>query len=123
MLINRFEYLKRHLPESVSLWESDTRLVLLELLISKYIKERYLRGLGQLDEAHLSRKAIIKNIESAYNLFIYEKDQEVLENDPRAFDSFLLALAGVFRQQSQTHELPDWAFGSDNFIVPNLTSV
>ena len=120
MLINRFEYLKRHLPDSVTLWESDTRLVLIELLLATSIKERYLRGLGQLDEAHLSRKAIIKNIESAFNLFIYEKDQETLENEPRAFDSFILALAGIFRQQNQTHELPEWAFGSENFIIPKL---
>lgn len=119
MLTNRFEYLKRHLPQSVSLWESDTRLILLELLLSQSIKERYLRGLGQLDEAHLSRKAIIKNIEQNFNLFIYERDQELLETEPKAFDSFLLALAGVFRQQSQLRKLPDWAFGQDNFIIPS----
>ena len=120
MLINRFEYIKRHLPGSVTLWESDTRLILLELLLGKSIKERYLRGLGQLDEAHLSRKAIIKNIEQAFNLFIYEKDQETLETDQKAFDSFLLALAGVFRQQKQLREIPEWAFGQKSFIVPSL---
>ena len=60
------------------------------------------------------------NIESAFNLFIYEKDQETLESEPRAFDSFILALAGIFRQQGQIHNLPDWAFGSEKFIVPQL---
>lgn len=121
MLMNRFEYIKRHLPKSVSLWESDPRLVLLELLGSDIIKERYLRGIGNLDEARISRKAIIKNIEVKLKIFIYESEQQTLEENLKAFDSFLLALSGIFLQKKWLHKLPSWANQSQMFIAPDVS--
>ena len=120
MLMNRFEYIKRHLPKSVSLWESDPRLMLLELLGHDIIKERYLRGIGQLDEARISRKAILKNIEIKLKVFIYESEQQILEENLKAFDSFLLALSGIFLQKKWIHELPPWANKSQTFIAPDV---
>lgn len=121
MLMNRFEYIKKHLSSHLTLWESDTRFVLLEFFIGGVIKERYLRGLGQLDEAHISRKAILKNIEDKLNIFIYEHDQETLETNLKAFDSFLLAIAGVCQQQGWTQPMPEWMKKQHDFIVPRFT--
>ena len=51
---------------------------------------------------------MIKKIETNLNIFIYNHDLDILVKNPRAFDSFLLALAGQNVLQKKNLKLPDW---------------
>lgn len=117
MLSFRFHYLRRHFPSTLKFYESYGPLVLLELLRAKVISQKDLEALHSIDELAQARLRMIKNIEKSLGIFIYEKDLLTLSHDPRAFDSFLLALCGQQIMQKKIRAMPSWA-QKENFAVP-----
>ena len=121
MIQSRLSYLKRHFPKDLSLYESHTAMILIELLKSKIIYQRDILHLTDLDWAIESRLDILKRIEKKLNIFIYDHDLELLCKNSRAFDSFLLALAGKIMIDKKNEKLPTWPGLSDaNFLVPHF---
>jgi len=119
MLMNKFNYLLRHLPSDLVLYESSTQITLLELYRSKVISRNLLNELFDIDIAPLARIHVTKAIEKHLNIFIYENDLELIAKNPKAFDSFLLAVAGQRLLINSTAAIPD--FGEKDqtrFIVP-----
>jgi hypothetical protein len=119
MLMNRFNYLLRHFPSDLSLYESNTYITLLELFRGKVISKKHLIELDDLNIAPLARIQVAKAIEKKLNIFIYEKDLELIAKNPKAFDSFLLAIAGQKLIQGKVEKVSD--FGEKNppkFVVP-----
>jgi hypothetical protein len=121
MLLNRFNYLLRHLPTDLSLYESNSCIILLELYRAGVITNKHLIELDDINIAPLARIQVAKEIEKNLNLFIYEKDLELIAKNPKAFDSFLLAVGGKRLIEKSIKEIPD--FGEKNppkFIVPEF---
>lgn len=94
MLMHRFKYLLRHFPNNLNLYESNTHIILIELLKAKIILKKDLEALKDIEEAPLTRIKITKSIEKKLGIFIYMKDLELIAQNSKAFDSFLLALSG-----------------------------
>lgn len=115
MLLHKFNYLLRHLPRDLSIMESSTHLCLIELYRANIIGKKNLMDLRDLNVATLARVQIAKAIEKKLNLFIYEKDLELISKHPKAFDSFLLALTGRNHILGQLRET-----NSSEFIVPHF---
>ena len=123
MILSRFNYLKRHFPKDLSLFESNIQLALLELLRAKIITRKEVQGLGDFKAGPDFRHKVIKNIEKKVNIFIYHPDLEILETSSRAFDSFILALAGQRIQLGQVERPPAWAFAEKSqFVIPLFLS-
>ncbi|MDD0851576.1 hypothetical protein HBN50_00655 [Halobacteriovorax sp. GB3] len=121
MMLSRFAYLRRHFPNSLKLHESNVNLSLIELLRAKVILKKDIINMSDLDLGPEARLDIIKKIESSQNVFIYDKDLETLVKNPRAFDSFILAISGQCYQLSSTRTLPDWAEPSKTrFLIPKF---
>ncbi len=119
MLLNRFHYLLRHLPSDLSLYESNTCIILLELYRAGVINKKHLIELDDINIAPLARIQVAKEIEKKLNVFIYEKDLELIAKNPKAFDSFLLATSGKRLIMNSTKKIPD--FGekdASKFVVP-----
>lgn len=116
MLMHKFNYLLRHLPSDLKILESDTNICLIELYRANVISKKHLMELKDIHIAALARVQIAKAIEKHFNLFIYEKDLELISKHPKAFDSFLLALMGRNYILGQMKETP-----SSEFIVPNFS--
>ncbi len=121
MLVKRFDYLKRHLPKKLKFYESHWTLCLLEILRADLLNRKHLKNLMDIDQAPLARIDIIKAIEEKCELFYYEKDFEFFIRNPKAFESFLLALADRYRLQDRVYDLPSWS-GADqcSFFVPKF---
>jgi hypothetical protein len=121
MVQSRFNYLQRHFPRGMSLSESRGQLVLIELLRSGIILQRDLDNMKDLDLGIEARLDIIKRVEKGLGLFIYDNDLELLVKNPRAFDSFLLAIAGQNNLMNKSHSLPDWSYPEETkFIIPQF---
>ncbi len=121
MILSRFSYIKRHFPQKTELFEANAQIILIELLRSKIILKKDLDLLFDLDLGLEVRLETIKKIEEKLNIFIYNNDLEILVKSPRAFDSFLLALAGQNVLQEKNRVLPDWTGPLDTkFIIPNF---
>ena len=121
MLMNRFHYLLRHLPSDLSLHESNTYITLLELYRAGVISRKNLLELQDIHLAPLARVMVAKQIEKHLNVFIYEGDLELLAKNPKAFDSFLLAICGQALIYERTIEVSE--FGEKNsakFVVPDF---
>jgi hypothetical protein len=119
MLVNRFKYLRKHFPNDLSLYESDTSVILLELYRAKIISRKHLVELHDINIAPLARIQVAKEVEKKLDIFIYAKDLELIAKNPKAFDSFLLAVAGKRMIAGSVRPVPD--FGEINppeFIVP-----
>ena len=53
--------------------------------------------------------------------YFYDNDLELLVKNPRAFDSFLLAIAGQNNLMNKSHELPEWSYPDETkFIIPKF---
>ena len=121
MVQTRLSYLRRHFPKELNLYESHVPIVLIELLRSKIILKRDVSNLTDMDLAIEARLDIIKRIEKALNIFIYDHDLDVLCRNPRAFESFLLAIAGQNNQLSLNISLPDWTLPDQTgFVIPQF---
>ena len=67
------------------------------------------------------RLDVIKKIETNLNIFIYNHDLDILVKNPRAFDSFLLALSGQNILQEKFLKLPDWTIpDKTKFVIPQF---
>lgn len=122
MMLSRFAYLKRHFPKKLELFEGNVNLSLIELLRSKTILKKDIINMGDLDLGIEARLDIIKKIEAKLNLFIYDHDLEILAKNPRAFDSFILAISGQTFYTNKVKSLPDWTNPEKTkFIVPSFS--
>jgi hypothetical protein len=92
--ILRLRYLNHHLSEDFKIFETNFQICLLEFLSANIIKEKHLRELRHLETAVLGRLDILAIIEKKLKIFIYEKDRETLIKNPRAFQAFIMAVAG-----------------------------
>lgn len=121
MILSRFSYIKRHFPKGLELFEANEQMILIELLRSKIILKKDVALLADIDLGLEARLDTIKKIESKLDIFIYNHDLEILVKNPRAFDSFLLSLAGQNVLQKKNRQLPDWTEPHrSQFIIPNF---
>ncbi len=121
MLLARMKYLRGRLPEELELHESSTQIVLLELLRAGMIGKMQLLQLMDLDLSTASREALVREVESKLKLFIYDNDFDQLVKHPKAFDSFLLALAGQRLLMDKLQPVPEWGNADGgNFVVPDF---
>ena len=119
MIIKRFDYLKNILGSSIKFYESNTNVVLLQLLKAKVINKGHLNGLRFLDETTIDdKKSLIRNLEKNLNLFAYESDIIDLILGSKMINAFLLALSGFSKLQGRADDLPSWC--EEDFIVPNF---
>lgn len=119
MLMFRFEYLKKHFPHDLKFFESNVQLCLLELYRAKIIPKNIILELLSLESVFHARHQILKAIEKHLNVFIYDRDLELLIRYPRAFDSFVLSVAGMMALQKKVHVIPSWAYPEEtNFVLP-----
>mgnify|MGYP003684612961 CR=1 FL=1 len=119
MLLHKFHYLLRHLPTDLSIYESDSLIVLIELYRAQVITKKHLIELQDINLNTLARVRIAKAIESKLDLFIYKNDLELISKNPKAFDSFLLAVAGQSLILSKNRDIPDFGLKDNSrFIAP-----
>ncbi len=123
MLLQKFQYIKKHLPESVEFFESNVQVSLIELFLNGIITKKDLVDYRTLEYSILARINIIKACEKHFNLFIYEEDIEAIVKSPRAFESFLLALSGVKLLESKCKKVSLMGIEiNDQFIVPDFST-
>lgn len=120
MLMHKFNYLLRHLPRDLNIMESDTHLCLIELYRAGIINKRHLMDLKDISLSALARVQIAKQIEARLNVFIYEKDLELISKNPKAFDSFILAVIGRCYILGQLRNV-DIGEKRSSFIVPDFS--
>jgi hypothetical protein len=121
MTLLKFSYMKQNFDMSINLYEGNTKLTMLELLRAKIIQKKDILGLGFLEESVESRLDMVRKIERALKIFIYDHDLELIVKNPRAFESFLLCLSGQAIMGKKTRPIPDWAKPSEcKFIVPEF---
>jgi hypothetical protein len=78
--------------------------------------------LFDIEQSAIGRLEIIKAVEKKLNIFIYDHDLELLIKNPKAFDSFLLALVGERLITKKTVPLPSWALAQNvSFVVPDFS--
>ncbi|MBT3235885.1 MAG: hypothetical protein HN353_08035 [Bdellovibrionales bacterium] len=124
MLLSRFAYLKRHFNTPVNFHESRRQIILIELLKERIIHKRDILNLNDLDLGPIARREIIQNIEQGLSLFIYDHDMEILVEKQRAFDSFLLSLAGKSLCLGHLRTIPPWADPAESrLVVPTFQKV
>lgn len=122
MVQSRFAYLRRHFPTQLELFESNTQLVFIELLRAGIVAKQEINNLNDMESGIDHRLTVIKKIEKHLNLFIYDNDLELIVKNPRAFDSFILAVAGQAIHLNMNRELPDWTEPSQHkFTVPSFS--
>lgn len=119
MLLARLNYLLRHLPADLKMYESNIHICLLELYRARVISKSLLLQLFDLDLASSAREQIILNIEKHMDIFIYKNDLETIIKNTQAFESFLLSVIGQRMLMNGLRQIPIWG-NSDggNFIVP-----
>lgn len=120
MLLAKMNYLLRHLPKDLCMFESSVEIALLELYRAKIINKSQLLQLFDLDLGVAAREQIILSIEKEMQIFIYENDLDTIIKHPGAFDSFILSVVGQKKLTNQLREIPSWASREANFIVPSF---
>ncbi len=121
MTLSRFNYIKRHFPKDLELFEANAHIITIELLRSKIILKKDVELISDIDLGIEARIDTIKKIETHLNIFIYNHDLDILVRNPRAFDSFLLALSGQNILQNKNVALPDWTKPNETrFIIPQF---
>lgn len=122
MIQSRFNYLRRHIPREIDLYESFVPLIMIELLRANIITRKDITNLTDIHQGIEARLNIIKAIENSLNIFIYDKDMENLCRHPRAFDSFMLSIAGLMYRNKSFHEIDSWANADlSHFISPDFS--
>lgn len=84
MLLARLNYLLRHLPQDLKMYESNVQICLLELYRARVIGKSLLLQLFDLDLAGSAREQIILNIERHMGIFIYENDLDTIIRNSQA---------------------------------------
>ncbi|WP_127718172.1 hypothetical protein [Halobacteriovorax sp. HLS] len=108
MILSRFSYLRRHFPKNIDLYEGNVNLTLIELMRSKNLLKRDILNMSDIELGIDARLDIIKKIEARLNIFIYDHDLELIIKNPRAFDSFILAVTGQRNLLEKVRDLPPW---------------
>jgi hypothetical protein len=121
MLLAKLNYLVRHLPKDLTMYESNVQICLIELYRAKVVSKSLLFQLFDLDLTSAAREQIIKNIEEHMGIFIYENDLDTIMKNSHAFDSFILSVVGQRMLMNELREIPSWGNADGgNFIVPNF---
>jgi len=121
MILSRFSYLRRHFPKGMDLYEGNVNLSLIELLRGKILLNRDIQNMSDIEMGVEARLDIIKKIEAKLNIFIYEHDLELIVKNPRAFDSFILAVTGQRNLLDKVRNLPLWTRPSlTRLLVPKF---
>lgn len=124
MLLHKFHYLLRHLPRELQIYESCVQITLLELYRSKVLTKKQIIELNDLNVSTLARIRVAKEIEKHLNIFIYDKDLELISKYPKAFDSFILAVAGQRLILDKTKKIPEFGVkDKSKFVVPTFQNV
>ncbi len=122
MILSRFSYLRRHFSEDLKLFEGNNNIALIELLRAGVILKKDIINLNHLELGAEAKLDIIKKIEKKLNIFIYDHDLEILVKNPRAFESFLLAITGQRVLLNKHRKLPDWTLPKESkFVVPDFS--
>lgn len=121
MLLARLNYLLRHLPKTLRMYESNTHICLIELYRSRIVTKSLLLQLFDLDLASAAREQIVRKIENSMGIFIYDNDLDTIIKNTQAFESFLLSVIGQRMLMDRLRDIPSWG-NSDggNFIVPSF---
>lgn len=121
MLLARLNYLLRHLPEDLTMYESNIQIALIELYRARVVSKSLLLQLFDLELVSVAREQIVRNIEKHMEIFIYDNDLETIIKNSDAFDSFILSVVGQKMLMKGLRKIPDWG-NSDggNFIVPSF---
>jgi hypothetical protein len=121
MLLARLNYLLRHLPKDLKMYESNTYICLLELYRARVVSKSLLLQLFDLDLASSAREQIVHNIENHMEIFIYDNDFETIIKNTQAFESFLLSVVGQRMLMNGLRKIPVWGnCDGGNFIVPSF---
>jgi hypothetical protein len=121
MLLARLNYLLRHLPKDLKMYESNTNIALLELYRARVVSKSLLLQLFDLDLASSAREQIVKNIEKHMDIFIYDNDLDTITKNSQAFESFLLSVVGQKMLMNGLRKIPVWGnCDGGNFIVPSF---
>ena len=121
MLLARLNYLLRHLPKDLSMYESNVQICLLELYRARVVSKSLLLQLFDLDLASSAREQIVLNIEEHLDIFIYENDMQTIVRNSQAFDSFILSVVGQRMLMNGLREVSSWCnTDGGNFIVPSF---
>lgn len=122
MILSRFSYLKRHFPKNIELYEGNVNLTLIELLRSRILLNRDISNMSDIELGVEARLDIIKKIEAKLNIFIYDHDLELIVKNPRAFDSFILAVTGQRNLLEKVRKVPEWTKPSlTRLLVPDFS--
>jgi hypothetical protein len=117
MLLARYNYIQRHIPSDLEMFQSDVRIALLEMYRAKVVTKKNLIDLNDFSVAATTRLMIIESIEKKLNVFIYKNDLDLIVQNPKAFDSFILSIVGKQFIQKKCWDIPDWATANANFIA------
>lgn len=121
MMLSRFTYLKRHFPDNLELFEGNVNLALIEMIRSRILLKKNIVNLSDIEIGVESRLDIVKKIEAKLNIFMYEKDLDIIVRNPRAFDSFLLAIIGQRKVLGKFTKMPNWTDPMQTkFILPSF---
>ncbi|HAZ14398.1 MAG TPA: hypothetical protein DCY86_16535 [Bdellovibrionales bacterium] len=121
VIISRFSYLRRHFPAGLELFEAHILLILIEMVRANLVRQQELQNLYDLEQGRAVRLEIIQTLEKKLNVFIYDYDMDILVKHPRAFESFLMAIAGICLHQKQMRPLPSWiGREGEHFIIPKF---
>ncbi|MBD67013.1 MAG: hypothetical protein CME62_17560 [Halobacteriovoraceae bacterium] len=121
MLLYKFHYLLRHLPNDLGIYESSVFITLLELYRSEVISKKQILELQDINLNTLARVQVAKAIEKKLGIFIYKNDLELIAKNPKAFDSFILAVAGQSLILGKNREIPKFgAKDMSNFVAPTF---
>ncbi len=123
MLLAKLNYLVRHLPTDLTMYESNVQICLIELYRAKVVSKSLLLQLFDLDLASASRQQIVHNIEKHMGIFIYENDLDTIMKNTHAFDSFILSVVGQRMLMNRLRKIPEWGNqDGGNFVVPAFES-
>ncbi len=121
MLLAKLNYLVRHLPKDLTMYESNVQICLIELYRAKVVSKSLLFQLFDLDLASAAREQIVHNIEEHMGIFIYENDLVTIMRNSHAFDSFILSVVGQRMLMNELRLIPGWGNADGgNFIVPSF---
>ncbi|MES2529211.1 MAG: hypothetical protein V4598_19145 [Bdellovibrionota bacterium] len=121
MLLAKLNYLVRHLPKDLTMYESNVQICLIELYRAKVVSKSTLFQLFDMDLAPQAREQIVHNIEVHMGIFIYENDLETIMKNTHAFDSFMLSVVGQRMLMNELRNVPVWGNADGgNFIVPTF---
>ena len=122
MLLYKFHYLLRHLPGDLQIYESNLYIILLELYRSQVITRKTIMEVQDINVSTLARVKIARAIEKHFNIFIYDKDLELISKNKKAFESFILAVSGKAMVKGQIKKIPELGVQEkSHFIVPKFS--